>query len=65
VTFRLVEQIGDLTFALAGPTYPCLPTAMLALVDLAATSDDDRDLFVDGPGLENPIGVGQTGPQTN
>lgn len=66
MSYRIVEQVGDCTFQLNGHTYPSLPEAMLALVDLDDRySGEDREFFVDGPGLTHPIGVGQTAPEAH
>lgn len=63
--FRLVEQIGDLTFDVPGPAYATLPDALIALVDLAVGCDEEREFFVDGPGLDHPIGVGRQDEQAH
>jgi hypothetical protein len=54
--FVIVEQVGDATFQVAGHAYDCLEAAMLALVDLTVGCDEEREYFVDGPGLTQPIG---------
>lgn len=63
--FTIVEQIGDATFHVAGHRYDCFGTAMLALVDLTVACDEEREFFVDGPGLDHPLGVGQQWPSAD
>lgn len=60
--FVVVEQIGDITVQVAGHTYDHFGVAMLALVDLTAGCDDEREFYIDGPDLDHPIGVGRQRP---
>jgi hypothetical protein len=55
--FYIVEQIGDCTFRLPG-SYETEGDAMLAVVTLSVACDDEREFFVDGPGMGAPKGVG-------
>jgi hypothetical protein len=53
-TYRVVEQIGDVTFAVPGHEYPTFDLALLSAIDLIIASDEERELFVDGPNLPSP-----------
>lgn len=57
MTYRVVEQVGDLTFLVEGHTYGSYDTALVAAVGLHMGSDEEREFFVDGPGLDLPHGV--------
>lgn len=63
--FVIVEEVGGVTFHVAGHSYDYFGTAMLALADLTVACDEDREFFVDGPGLTHPIGVGQQWPSAD
>lgn len=52
--FRVVEQIGDETFTVTGHEYGCFGEALVAAVGLHVGSDQEREFFVDGPGLDRP-----------
>lgn len=54
--YRIVEQIGDQTFAVADGFY-CEVSALLAAIDLHIDSDEEREYFVDGDDLPEPIPV--------
>jgi hypothetical protein len=62
-SYRIVEQIGDITYTVRDG-YPSQAAAMLAAVDLVAGSDEERDLWVDGP-LTSPVPVGCQQRQAN
>jgi hypothetical protein len=55
--FRVVEQVGDCTFALPG-SYETEGDAMLVAVTLTVACDEEREYFIDGPGMDCPKGVG-------
>jgi hypothetical protein len=63
-SYRVVEQVGDCTFALPG-SYDTEGDAMLVAVTLTVACDEEREFFVDGPGLDHPIGVGRRRPSAN
>ena len=63
--FRVVEQVGDCTFAVAGHVYDALDVALVAAVGLTVRSDEEREYFVDGPGLDHPIEVGRQRPSAD
>lgn len=63
--FRVVEQVGDCTFAVAGHVYDALDVALVAAVGLTVGADEEREYFVDGPGLDRPIGAGRQTPETD
>ena len=49
MSFHVVEQVGDVTFRVSAHT--TLERAMLVAIDLHVASDEERELFVDGPGM--------------
>lgn len=54
--FVVVEQIGGLTFEVS--RHPSESAALLAAVDAHVAADEDRELYVDCPGVARPIPVG-------
>lgn len=62
--YWVVEQIGDISFTVAGP-FPCEGAAILEAVDMLVACGEERDLYVDGPGLAGPTGVGCLLPQAS
>ncbi len=56
MTFRLVELIGDASWLIS--EHETEAEALLAAADLCAHSDEERDLYVDGPGITRPEPVG-------
>ncbi len=61
--YRLVEQVGDLTFPVS--EHPAFELAMLYAADLCAASDEERELFVDGPDVREPVLVGRQNTNRN
>jgi hypothetical protein len=54
--YVVVEQIGDQTFEVSRHPSEC--AALLAAVDAHIEADEERELYVDGPGITQPIAVG-------
>ncbi len=54
--YRVVQQIGDQTFQ-AGSDWLTQAAAILAAADMAANSDEEIEVFVDGP--DGPTGIGR------
>jgi hypothetical protein len=54
--YAVVEQIGDQVFVVSRHPSEC--AAMLAAVDAHIDADEERELFVAGPGITQPIAVG-------
>jgi hypothetical protein len=54
--YAVVELIGGETFVVSRHHSEC--EAMLAAVDAHVDADEERELFVEGPGITQPIAVG-------
>ena len=52
----VVELVGDVTFIVS--RHPSEHEALLAAVDAHIEADEERELYVDGPGIAQPIPVG-------
>lgn len=57
--YRIVQQVGDQTFQV-GADWTSEAAAMLAAADLTTNSDEEIELFVDGPGGVVQIGQPRT-----
>jgi hypothetical protein len=63
MSYHVIEQVGDATFQMSAHT--TLERAMLVAIDLHVASDEERELFVDGPGMACPVSVGHQQPTSD